>query len=141
MERWEPLMRHNKTLTIISLITVWETLVAVPQEGTTCGICYEDDRSAVYSFEAAQKAKADPEHFEFVILKVRGNLDDKAALKVVRWLMKRNGVTANTVKISTPQKSIGFLFEKRANLNHLIESMKQTFSPLNFHLRTYSFLS
>jgi len=97
-----------------------------------CNYCKNDNRSAVYSYEAIRKVEAHPDKLEFAVLKIKGKLSPDAADGIQKWLMRRPGVDAATVKISSLQKSIGFVFEKSKNLDALVADLTKYFTPLRF---------
>lgn len=106
--------------------------------GMGCGLCHEDNRSAVYSYEAVQKAKAQPDKLEFAVFKIIGPLDAATAQKLQQWLQSKKGIDAATVKISTAQKSMGFVMEKSISKESLIAELESGFSSLQFHPLKYN---
>jgi hypothetical protein len=108
------------------------------QAAYPCGLCREDDRSAVYSYEAVQKAKAQPDKLEFVVLKVAGVLSAPITDKLAQWLKARPGVDPETVKISTAQKSIGLILEKSQSKEALVGELQNEFPGLRFHVVPYN---
>jgi hypothetical protein len=102
-----------------------------------CGLCHEDNRAAVYSWEAAQKVAAAPERLEFVVLKLLGPLPPKRADETAAWLKTRAGVDPATVKVSALQKSAGFVFERAGDKAALLSAMKQAFPELSLHVLRY----
>ncbi|HSA59112.1 MAG TPA: hypothetical protein VLJ37_05445 [bacterium] len=102
-----------------------------------CGLCREDNRAAVYTWEAAQKVAAAPDKLEFVVLKVLGPLPQKRADEIASWLAQRAGVDPSTVKVSAFQKSVGFVFEKSRDKAGLVSEMKKSFPELSLHILTY----
>ncbi len=103
-----------------------------PGRAWPCGLCREDNRAAVYSYEATQKVAADPKALEFVVLKVKGPLPSKTAEDLIRRLSERQGVDASTVKVSTLQKSIGFVFVKVHGIENLVADLSEGFPHLVF---------
>jgi hypothetical protein len=112
-------------------------LLGLPN-GICCGLCHEDNRSAVYSYEAAEKAKAQPDKLEFAIFKVTGPLDPATAQKIQQWLVGKKGIDATTVKVSTSQKSMGFVMEKSISKDGLITELESGFPGFKFHSLKYN---
>lgn len=108
------------------IMALWALLMPV-SSAYPCGLCYEDNRAAVYSYEAMEKVKADPDRFEFVVIKVQGALPKKTAGLLTQWLLEREGVDPQTVKISALQKSIGFVLEKTCSKEELISDLSKDF--------------
>lgn len=102
-----------------------------------CGLCHEDDRSAVYSYEAVQKTKAQPDKLEFAVFKVIGPLPASTIEKLNAWLKAQKGVDPSTLKISAQQKSIGFVFEKAFSKEVLIGNLQKNFPELQVHILKY----
>jgi hypothetical protein len=102
-----------------------------------CGLCHEDNRAAVYSWEATQKVAAAPDRLEFVVLKVLGPLSQKRADEIAAWLALQSGVDPATVKVAALQKSIGFVFEKSKDKPALVSGMKRNFPELSLHILRY----
>lgn len=102
-----------------------------------CGLCHEDDRAAVYSYAADQKAKAQPDQLEFAVLKVVGPLPASTVQHLTSWLGARKGVDPSTIKISAPQKSIGFVFEKTESKDSLLADLNKQFPELKIHFLKY----
>jgi hypothetical protein len=103
-----------------------------------CGLCHEDDRSAVYSYEAVQKAKAQPDKLEFVVLKVTGALPSPTVDLLSQWLKARAGVDPETVKISAAQKSIGLVMKRTRSKETLAGDLQKDFQGLRFHVLPYN---
>jgi hypothetical protein len=106
-------------------------------QGICCGLCHEDDRAAVYSYEAVQKAKAQPDKLEFAVFKISGPLDPAATQKLQQWLQSKNGIDAGTIKVSTVQKSMGFVMEKSLSKASLIAELESAFPGFQFHALSY----
>src|SRR4030095_9043948 len=106
--------------------------LALIRHAAPCGLCHEDYLSAVYSYEAAEKAKAKPDQLEFTVLKIEGPLAQATLGRLHQWLQKRKGIDSTTVKISAPQKSAGFVFEKRYSKDSLTADLERDFSELDF---------
>ncbi len=114
---------RRKTSIILGVVGFVSLL---PQGAFPCGICKEDDRAAVYSQEAMEKSQAEPDRYEFVVLKVtHGPLTPTNIQKIHDWLAKQSGVASSTVNVSQQQRSIGFLFDKQEKLQFLLENFKQ----------------
>lgn len=100
-----------------------------------CGLCHEDDRAAVYSYESMEKVRLGPERLEFLVMKVMGSFDPLApelVEKLQDWLAKRQGVDAASVIISPNQRSIGFVFEKVYSKGTLLRDLNQAFPSEHF---------
>ena len=113
------------------IMALWALLMPA-SNASPCGLCREDNRAAVYSYEADQKVKADPERLEFVVLKVTGPLPRETVASLISWLAERGGVDSSTLKVSASQKSIGFVFEKKYSKEALILDLAKNFPPLSF---------
>lgn len=105
--------------------------------GWPCGLCHEDNRAAVYSYEAMEKVKANPDKLEFVVVKIKGPLPQQNIEHLIQWLSERVGVDPPTVKISSLQKSIGFVFEKAHSKEKLIADLSKDFTDLIFQILRY----
>lgn len=105
--------------------------------GWACGVCDEDDRSAVYNHEAMEKVRTNPDRLEFVVLKVQGSLRQDLPTTLETWLKKQEGVDPSTIKISVPQKSIGFVLDKKYSKEKLAVNLKKAFPQLSFHIHDY----
>ena len=99
-----------------------------------CGLCYEDNRAAVYSYEAMEKVKAAPDRLEFLVIKVKGPLPQETVRLLTLWLTGREGVDPQTVKVSALQKSIGFVFEKAYSKTKLIDDLSKDFEGRGFQI-------
>lgn len=117
-------------------MALWALLMPA-SKAYPCGLCYEDNRAAVYSYEAVQKVKANPDKFEFIVLKIKGKLSQETADQIRRWLSERGEIDPTTVKVSTLQKSIGFVADKSFPKNSLLDELSRAFSPLTFELLPY----
>jgi hypothetical protein len=117
-------------------MALWALLTPV-SSAWPCGLCNEDNRAAVYSWEAAQKVDAAPDRLEFVVLKALGPLPQTTADAISAWLKLQPGVDASTVKVSTLQKSIGFVFEKAVAKEDLVSRMAKAFPALSLHILKY----
>ncbi|HEX5037860.1 MAG TPA: hypothetical protein VFX30_11940 [bacterium] len=102
-----------------------------------CGLCHEDNRAAVYSWDAAQKVAASPDKLELVVLKLLGPLPQARADELVSWLSLQAGVDASTVKASALQKSVGFVHEKARDKEALLSAMRKAFPELSLHILKY----
>lgn len=102
-----------------------------------CSLCHEDNRAAVYSWDAAQKVAAAPDKLEFVVLKALGPLPQSTADAITAWLKMRAGVDPATVKVSALQKSIGFVFENSKDKEALVSDMAKAFPALSLHVLKY----
>lgn len=118
-------------------ITVLWVLLTQVSSAYPCGLCDEDNRAAVYSWEAEQKVAAAPDKLEFVVLKVSGPLPQRRADEIAAWLALRAGVDPATVRVSAFQKSIGFVFEKSGDEAGLVSEMKKAFPELSLHILKY----
>ncbi|MDO8519546.1 MAG: hypothetical protein Q7T11_05225 [Deltaproteobacteria bacterium] len=125
-------MRLNKTVFFLASLPLFQA----PQ-AYACGACYEDNRAAVYSHEAAQKAEENPEKFEFVVVKVRGPLTPPDQKELKSWLSRRTGVDAATVAVSAMQQTIGFLFEKKFRREKLMVAFGESFPRHRFEILEY----
>ncbi len=114
-------MRVNNFLMSMIAVALW------PQVSLACELCHEDARAAVYSYEAIQKVKENPDKLEFVVLKVKGTFSQDIVDSLREWLSQKNGVDPTTIKISTFQKSIGFVFEKNRSKEKLVSDLTQDF--------------
>jgi len=112
-------------------------MAVVPAVARPCGLCREDDRSAVYSYQAIQKVKANPELLEFAVFKVLGPLPPETVPRLTQWLQARPGVDSETVKISTSQHSMGFVWKKSGSKDTLIADLRRDFPELQVHVRHY----
>ncbi|MCC7343814.1 MAG: hypothetical protein IT573_02670 [Deltaproteobacteria bacterium] len=112
-------------------------LTLAPSAARPCGLCHEDDRSAVYSYEAVQKVKADPARLEFAVFKVVGPLPKATLDRLTQWLGARPGVDAATIKISATQKSMGFVWERSGSKPALIADLAKAFPELKVHALVY----
>src|SRR5262245_44325229 len=110
------------------------SLLLIHSAAYPCGLCREDYFSSVYSYEAVERAKANPDTLEFMVLKIEGPLPEATLRRLNRWLQKRKGVDATTVKISAHQKSVGFIFEKRFSKDFLMGDLERAFPALNFEV-------
>lgn len=119
---------------VSSFIAAAAVLVPFSGPAWPCGLCHEDNRAAVYSWKAMQKVNAAPRKLEFVVLKVKGALPPATADQLTSWIEKREGVDPATVKVSTLQKSIGFVFEKSLSKDDLLAALSQEFPKLTFQL-------
>jgi len=102
-----------------------------------CNRCYEDARSAVYSYTAVKKAQTDPENFEFLVFKINGVLTEPLLKNLTLYLKKRPDADPDTVKISTHQNSMGFLHKKTVPLENLVKNLHQAFPQLKFQFIPY----
>lgn len=99
-----------------------------------CNFCKEDNRAAVYSYEAVQKVQASPGRFEFVVVKIIGKLqpnDDKA---LEDWLKLKPGIDPDTVRISIHQKAIGFVLDITAAKKEIVRDLQRAFPELTFRV-------
>ncbi|MCC6272080.1 MAG: hypothetical protein IT572_01315 [Deltaproteobacteria bacterium] len=112
-------------------------LTLAPRAARPCGLCHEDDRSAVYSYEAVQKVKADPARLEFAVFKIVGPLPKATVDGLTQWLSARPGVDAATIKISATQKSMGFVWERAGSKAALIADLAKAFPELKVHALVY----
>lgn len=140
MELWGPLMRQNKNVMkivfFIFICLIILNLLSSPIHA--CGACYEDNLAAVYSYEAVEKAREHPEKLEFVVLKIEGSLPQQKADLLTRWCFEKRGIDVSTVKVSTEQKSMGFLFEKKKlSPATLLGDLKKDFPDLSFKILPY----
>lgn len=126
-------MKARKLLLILPVLG----LLLAPGMALPCGLCHEDDRAAVYSYEAVQKVKADPARLEFAVFKIVGPLPKATVERLTQWLGARPGVDSGTVKISITQKSMGFVLEKSVSKEALIEGLRKDFPELKVHALTY----
>ncbi|HEX5035518.1 MAG TPA: hypothetical protein VFW62_13640 [bacterium] len=109
-----------------------------PRAVWPCGLCHEDDRSAVYSYEAVQKVKADPAQLEFAIFKISGPLPKSTVERLTQWLSSRPGIDPSTIKISSTQKSMGFVWERARSKAALLADLGRDFPELTVHALAYS---
>ena len=123
-------MRRSRfSLVLFFALAVLQSARAFP-----CGLCREDARAAVYSYEAMQKVTAEPERLEFVVLKITGAVSQKTAGQISQWLTERSGIDPDTVKISTFQKSAGFVLEKKDSKEELVSDLSEDFAGLFFKI-------
>ncbi|MFO1462596.1 MAG: hypothetical protein U1F66_02390 [bacterium] len=108
-----------------------------PAVSLACGLCHEDDRSAVYSYAAVQKVKADPARLEFAVFKIIGPLPKDTVERLNRWLAARKGIDPATIKISSSQKSMGFVWEKAGSKEALLADLQKEFPDLKAHALSY----
>ena len=114
-------------------MALWVLLA--PNSAYPCGLCREDNRAAVYSYEALQRVKAHPDELEFVVIKMTGSLSAKTVDNLGQWLSWRRGVEATTLKISSLQKSMGFVYEKKTQDKQiLLMELQETFPDLSFKI-------
>ncbi|HKY64483.1 MAG TPA: hypothetical protein VJR29_13825 [bacterium] len=112
-------------------------LALFPRVAMPCGLCHEDDRSAVYSYEAVQKAKADPARLEFAVFKIIGPLPKSTVERLTQWLSSRPGVDPSTVKISATQKSMGLVWERARSKDAMLADLARDFPELKVHALVY----
>lgn len=115
------------------IMALWASLMPA-SNAWPCGLCKEDNRAAVYSWDAAQKVDAAPDKLEFVVLKLLGPLPQARADAVAAWLSLQAGVDVSTVKVSTLQKSAGFAYEKGRDKAALLASMRAAFPELSLRV-------
>lgn len=108
-----------------------------PRLALPCGLCHEDNRAAVYSYEAMKKVKADPSRLEFAVFKIVGPLSKPSVDRLTLWLGQRPGVDRETVKVSVHQKSMGFVWEKSHSKADLILELQKQFPELQVHAIVY----
>jgi hypothetical protein len=108
-----------------------------PRAALPCGLCHEDDRSAVYSYEAVQKVKAEPARLEFAVFKIVGPLPKATVERLTQWLGTQPGVDPATIKISATQKSMGFVWERVRSKEALLVDLSREFPELKVHALTY----
>ena len=113
------------------IMALWALLMPA-SNASPCGLCREDNRAAVYSYEADQKVTADPERLEFVVLKIKGPLPRETVASLMKWLAGRGGVDPSTVRVSAFQKSIGFVLEKKYSKEALVLDLAKNFPLLSF---------
>ncbi len=123
-------MRRISVALILLSFVVAET--ALP-----CGLCREDNRAAVYSYRAMLKVRAHPNQLEFVVLKVAGAFPRKTIGQLTFWLAQQSGLDAGTLKISSLQKSIGFVWIKSAPKKQLVSQLSEKFPSLIFQILAY----
>lgn len=124
---------RSRTLLLLPLFA----LSLMPRTAKPCGLCHEDDRAAVYSYESVQKVKADPTHLEFAVFKIIGPLPKATVDRLTQWLSARPGVDKTTIKISTTQKSMGFVWEKAVSKDALLGDLNKEFPELKIHALSY----
>ncbi|HKX12371.1 MAG TPA: hypothetical protein VJP40_04395 [bacterium] len=118
----------------------WPALLAallLPRMALPCGLCHEDNRAAVYSYEAMKKVKADPQRLEFAVFKLTGPLPKAGIERLQLWLGQRPGIDKETIKISSQQKSMGFVWEKSHSKPDLILELQRQFPDLKVHSLVY----
>lgn len=121
---------------MISLIL--SSLASLRHAAYPCCPYHEDCVSAVNSYEAMEKVKAQPDNLEFAILKIEGLLPQATLEELHQWLLNRIGVHSTTVKISASQKSAGFVFEKRCSKDSLTKDLERDFPELDFKMLQYN---
>ena len=121
-------MRRNNIIFVIGVTSV----LLFPKLSFSCGVCEKDDLAAVYDFQAAENVRNHPERLEYVVVKVKGSLSDKKTKAIISWLSSRKGVDAATVKISTTQRSIGFVLNRNFDKHKLVKDLGETFRDLTF---------
>ncbi len=124
-------MRASSSILIFAALALART--AFP-----CGLCYEDNRAAVYSYASMQKVEKNREKLEFVVIKIKGPAPVQTVADLHHWLEERKGVDPSTIKISTLQKSIGFVLEKSFPKEELLAALARDFRNLSFKILSYS---
>ncbi len=124
-------MHHSLKIFGFGLILLG-VVAFLPPKLRACDRCYEDERSAVYSYSAVKTAQDDPKNFEFLVFKIKGILTKPLLENLNTYLKDQADVEAGTIKISTYKNSMGFLHKKTVSLETLTENLNRTFPQLKF---------
>lgn len=128
---------RRSSMSAMILLAVVLGLLASARPAAACGSCEEDDRASVYDHAIMQKALADPQRLEFIVIKVIGEWNAKVAQQVEQVLQRRPELDPTTITTSLSQHTIGVIFKRNYDRVALIEAVQQQFPRVQLTLRHY----